>query len=42
MVSIQEILRDAQSREEQEKVEAERRAREEEQRRVDEIRRQQD
>jgi len=41
MVSIQEILRDAQDREEQEKVEAERRAREEEQRRVDEIRRQQ-
>ena len=38
MVSIQEILRDAQSREEQEKVEAERRVREEEQRRLDEIR----
>jgi len=42
MVSIQEILRDAQNREEQEKVEAERRAREEEQRRVDEIRRRQE
>jgi colicin import membrane protein len=42
MVSIQEILRDAQSREEQEKVEAERREREEEQRRVDEIRRKQE
>jgi colicin import membrane protein len=42
MVSIQEILRDAQNREEQEKVEAERRAREEEQRRLDEVRRQQE
>jgi colicin import membrane protein len=42
MVSIQEILRDAQSREEEEKAEAERRAREEEQRRVDEIRRRQE
>ena len=42
MVSIQEILRDAQSREEQEKVEAERRAREEEQRRIEEIRRRQE
>ncbi len=41
MVSIQEILRDAQSREEQEKVEAEQRARAEEQRRVEELRRQQ-
>jgi len=41
MVSIQEILRDAQSREEQDKVEAENRAREEEQRRLDEIRRRQ-
>lgn len=42
MVSIQEILRDAQHREEQEKVEAERRAREEEQRRADEQRRRQE
>jgi colicin import membrane protein len=42
MVSIQEILRDAQNREEQEKIEAERRAREEEQRRLDEIRRRQE
>jgi colicin import membrane protein len=42
MVSIQEILRDAQNREEQEKVEAERRAREDEQRRQDEIRRRQE
>ena len=42
MVSIQEILRDAQSREEQEKIEAEQRERAEEQRRVDEIRRKQD
>jgi membrane protein involved in colicin uptake len=42
MVSIQEILRDAQSREEQEKLEAERRGREEEQRRLDEIRRKQE
>jgi dTMP kinase len=42
MVSIQEILRDAQSREEQEKVEAEQRARDEEQRRLDEIRRKQE
>jgi colicin import membrane protein len=42
MVSIQEILRDAQHREEQEKVEAERRAREEEQRRLDDIRKRQE
>jgi colicin import membrane protein len=42
MVSIQEILRDAQSREEQEKVEAEQRARAEEQRRLDEVRRRQE
>ncbi len=42
MVSIQEILRDAQSREEQDKVEAEQRARQEEQRRLDEIRRRQE
>jgi colicin import membrane protein len=42
MVSIQEILRDAQNREEQEKVEAEHRAREEEQRRLDEVRRRQE
>ncbi|MDP9001911.1 MAG: hypothetical protein M3O46_17560 [Myxococcota bacterium] len=42
MVSIQEILRDAQSREEQEKVEATQRAREAEQRRVEEIRRKQE
>lgn len=42
MVSIQEILRDAQSREEQEKVEAEQRVRAEEQRRVDEMRRRQE
>jgi colicin import membrane protein len=42
MVSIQEILRDAQNREEQEKVEAEHRAREEEQRRLDDARRRQD
>ena len=42
MVSIQEILRDAQSREEQEKAEAEQRAREAEQRRLDDIRRKQD
>jgi colicin import membrane protein len=42
MVSIQEILRDAQSREEQEKVEAEQRAREAEQRRLDDIRRRQE
>jgi colicin import membrane protein len=42
MVSIQEILRDAQDREEQEKIETERRAREEEQRRVDEMRRAQE
>jgi colicin import membrane protein len=42
MVSIQEILRDAQSREEQEKVEAEQRAREAEQRRLEEIRRKQE
>jgi colicin import membrane protein len=38
MVSIQEILRDAQNREEQDKLEAERRVREEEQRRVEEVR----
>jgi colicin import membrane protein len=42
MVSIQEILRDAQSREEQEKVEADQRAREAEQRRLEDIRRKQD
>jgi colicin import membrane protein len=42
MVSIQEILRDAQSREEEEKAEADRRAREDEQRRLDDIRRRQD
>jgi hypothetical protein len=42
MASIQDILRDAQSREEQEKVEVERRAREEEQRRLDDIRRKQE
>jgi colicin import membrane protein len=42
MASIQDILRDAQDREEQEKVEAERRAHEEEQRRVAEMRRRQD
>ena len=42
MVSIQEILRDAQSREEQEKAEAEQRAREAEQRRLDDIRRKQE
>jgi len=42
MVSIQEILRDAQNREEQEKVEAERRAREQEQQRLEEIRRRQE
>jgi colicin import membrane protein len=42
MVSIQEILRDAQSREEQEKAEAEQRAREAEQRRLEDIRRKQD
>lgn len=42
MVSIQEILRDAQSREEQEKAEAEARAREAEQRRLDDIRRKQE
>ena len=42
MVSIQEILRDAQNREEQEKVEAEHRARAEEQKRLDEVRRRQD
>jgi colicin import membrane protein len=42
MVSIQEILRDAQSREEQEKVAAEQRAREVEQRRLEDIRRKQD
>jgi colicin import membrane protein len=42
MVSIQEILRDAQSREEQEKVAAEQRAREAEQRRLEDIRRRQE
>ena len=42
MVSIQEILRDAQNREEQEKLEAEERARQEEQRRLDEARRRQE
>jgi colicin import membrane protein len=42
MVSIQEILRDAQSREEQDKVEAELRSREAEQRRLEEIRRKQE
>jgi colicin import membrane protein len=42
MVSIQEILRDAQSREEEEKAEAERRARDEEQRRLDDVRRRQE
>ncbi len=42
MVSIQEILRDAQSREEEEKAEAEKQAREAEQRRLDEIRRAQE
>jgi colicin import membrane protein len=42
MVSIQEILRDAQSREEEEKAEAEKQAREAEQRRVEEIRRAQE
>jgi hypothetical protein len=42
MASIQDILRDAQSREEQEKIEAEQRAREDEQRRVDDIRRKQE
>ena len=42
MVSIQEILRDAQHREEQEKVQAEQRAREDEQRRLDDIRRRQE
>jgi colicin import membrane protein len=42
MVSIQEILRDAQHREEQEKVEADRKAREDEQRRLDDIRRKQE
>jgi colicin import membrane protein len=42
MVSIQEILRDAQNREEQDKLEAEERARQEEQRRLDEARRRQE
>jgi colicin import membrane protein len=42
MVSIQEILRDAQHREEQEKIDSERRAQEEEQRRVAEQRRRQE
>jgi colicin import membrane protein len=42
MVSIQEILRDAQNREEQEKLEAEERARQEEQRRIEDARRRQE
>jgi colicin import membrane protein len=42
MASIQDILRDAQSREEEERVEAENRARAEEQRRLDDIRRKQE
>jgi colicin import membrane protein len=42
MVSIQEILQDAQSREEQEKLQTEQRAREAEQRRLEDIRRKQD
>jgi colicin import membrane protein len=42
MVSIQEILQDAQSREEQEKVEAEQRAREAEMRRLEDIRHKQE
>jgi colicin import membrane protein len=41
MVSIQEILRDAQHREEQDKLEAERRVREEEERRLEEVRQRQ-
>jgi colicin import membrane protein len=42
MASIQDILRDAQSREEEERVEAEKRARAEEQRRIDDVRRKQE
>jgi colicin import membrane protein len=42
MVSIQEILRDAQSREEQEKVATEQRTRDAEQRRLEDIRRKQE
>ncbi len=42
MVSIQEILQDAQSREEQEKIEAEQRSRDAEQRRLEDIRRKQE
>jgi membrane protein involved in colicin uptake len=42
MASIQDILRDAQSREEEEKIEAEWRAREDEQQRLDDIRRKQE
>jgi colicin import membrane protein len=42
MASIQDILRDAQSREEEERIEAENRARAEEQGRIDEVRRKQD
>lgn len=42
MASIQDILRDAQHREEQDRLEAERRVREEEERRLAEIRRRQD
>ena len=41
MVSIQEILRDAQHREEQDKLEAERRVREEEERRLEDVRQRQ-
>jgi len=42
MASIQDILRDAQSREEEERVEAENRARADEQRRIDDARRKQE
>jgi len=42
MVSIQEILRDAQHREEQEKIETQQRAREDEQKRLEELRRKQE
>jgi len=42
MASIQDILRDAQSREEEERIEAEKRARAEEQGRIDDIRRKQE
>ena len=42
MVSIQEILRDAQHREEQEKLETQQRAREDEKRRIEELRRKQE